>query len=1261
MRGETNNSNNQIPVEKSEYSGPLFVVRWKWLLGTIACFAVLGTILCVVYYFQTKDQGEFLIQSVSENLDKDNSRKTLEPLILYQKENPNDMKVVRALAEIYDKKAQSPQDYNNAIYYLRILRASGEIKNRDEELKINKQILDNQQRVSDRNEILETIQIILPLSPDDPEAWKNLVQVRAGLLTEGKYELTKRAPNEPLFFNELMEKALKLNPGDSELTSGYVTLLHTDSKNVLNCTTAEFQRLPLETRAERANQIMNWFVDNKDLEGNPIPEKSDEDETTKNAERVQKLLIHYEYRLNYNQIDPNDSDVDSELKEAIAIDSNNVVALSFINSFLRQQAFRLRMEKGIEAYEIAKKDIIERYQKMIAANRNFSLGYIQLAIVYRLDGDIKNRIATLEKGNEALKSNDLGVLIPLVVAYLENHDADNAAKKIRLIQQWIERNRGRDAGMIRPLQNIVIMLEARLLAIQGEPAKAIERFRSVFEPSIPNGDEQLIFDSLIVYAEQLGSAVLWEQGADVYLKIINYFEKENKATTPLNIDKMMIAYTSAIGAYSQIGMTNNIEMILARYIGYLQQILNKQNNNQTVRFWLASALDAQNRNKPAADKNWDEVQKQLDILKIPSNKKNVIPSWQVDMLQAKVLTEQIFLQQSENTFSEIEERILIPIRSVENAYSYDLTFLQELEGFYNLLRATKDRERVMSIIHDHPNGLPLWYALRAMRLSEMGNLREAREVVNEAVQKFQNAPEKEIFLNISNGFQKVDADRQTSLKLNKERLEQLRKEAAGQKTIPLYFQLGLLELDMGNLKEVAEIENTLMKMEGEKDGTLYKYLRAERLIQSAEKASATDPNIVKAREIQGGLVGTRPRWDRTFLLLTHIEDKIGNERGVLKAEIETIKKGNNDSNIYRDVIYLANKLGETDTENEYMQKALSLFPNFMRGFYLRFNPPYQAISHDFFRAVRREDATEAEKIAKQWLDLATQKMETPDDQMQLAVFNSVIGQGFFSIDKLDISKKYFETAATQGGETVLPLAKNYAASGDLAQSFKIIQEEMEKTKAKSQDETIFLEPVLGLLRDYNYEKNQVEWLDKRVEEYDVSKEESTPKILRLITFLMVRGMQEKTIPFYHRLCELNPQTPVFKNDLAFLIANQQTNDDAVRNEHCAESMKLIDAALAIVPNDAMIIDTKGLIFLLQNKPQDAVTCFEKSYNASAGGLLFQLHLAVALLRSGEKKDAEKHFEAVREIFKPQLEAISVANQKYYEELTKAFPQSEAAL
>ncbi|MDR1491467.1 MAG: hypothetical protein LBT05_01905 [Planctomycetaceae bacterium] len=1259
MRGE-NNNNNQISADKNEYSGPLFTIRWKWLLGTIACFTVLGAILCGVYYFQTKDQGEFLIRSISENLDKDNFRRSLEPLVLYQKENPTDMNVVRALAQIYDENAQISQDSNNAIYYLRILRASGEIKDRDEELKINKRILDNQRKISDHNGMLETIQILLPLSPNDPEAWKCLVQTRARLLAEGKYELTKRAPNEPLFFNELIEKALRLNPGDNELTSGYVTLLHADNKNMLNCTTPEFQQLPLATRAEKADKIMNWFVDNKDFEGNPVPEKNDEDEAAKNAKRVSKLLIRYEYRLGHNQTDPNASDIDSELKEIISIDPNNAIALSFINSFLEQQAFRIRAEKGIEAYEIAKKDTIGRYQKMIAANRRFSLGYIQLANLYRFDGDMENRIATLEKGNEALRSNDLGILIPLVSAYLENNDATNAAKNIRLIHQWIERNRGRGAERIRPLQNIAMMFEARLLAIQGEPAKSIEKFRNVFEPSIPAGDDQLIFDSLIVYAEQLGSAVLWEQGAEVYLKIINYFEKENKATTTLNINKMIIAYTSAIGAYAQIGMTNNIEMILARYIGYLRKILDKQNNHQMARFWLASALDSQNRNKPNAEKNWDEIQKQLDILKIPSNKKNVIPPWQVDLLQAKVLMEQIFSRQNENAFSEIEERILIPIRLAENTYSYDLTFLQELEGLYNLLRATKDSERVMSIIHDHKDGLPLWYAIRVMRLSEIGNLREMREVVNEAIQKFQNLPEKEIFLQIGNSLKNVGADGQTPLKLNKERLEQLRKEAAEKKTIPLYFQVGLLELDMGNLKEIAEIENTLMKMEGEKDGTLYKYLRAERLIQSAEKASNTDPNIVKAREIQGGLAGARPKWDRTFLLLAHIEDKVGNERGVLRAKIEAIKKGNNESGVYRDVVYLANKLGDTDVENEYAQKATSLYPNIMQRFYSRFDPPFQAILDDFLRAIRREDVIEAEKIARQWLSLANQKLESADDQMQLAIFNSVIGQGFFSIDKLDIAQKYFEAAAVQGGETVLPLAKNYAASGDLAQSLKIIQEEMEKTKAKSRDETIFIEPVLGLLRDYNYKKNQIEWLEKWAEKYDVSQEESTPKILRLITFLMVRNMQEKTIPFYRRLCELNPKNPVFKNDLAFLIANQQTDDDVAKKEHCDDAMKIIDDALAMANNDAMIIDTKGLVFLLQNKLQDAVACFEKSYNSSGGGLIFQLHLAVALLRSGEKKEAEKHFEAIREIFKPQLEAISAANKKYYEELAAAFPQPESA-
>ena len=215
---------------------------------------------------------------------------------------------------------------------------------------------------------------------------------------------------------------------------------------------------------------------------------------------------------------------------------------------------------------------------------------------------------------------------------------------------------------------------------------------------------------------------------------------------------------------------------------------------------------------------------------------------------------------------------------------------------------------------------------------------------------------------------------------------------------------------------------------------------------------------------------------------------------------------------------------------------------------------------------------------------------------------------------------------------------------------------------QSQTPEVYLLPVLALMRDYEYDPVWVQPFDDFVGAFSPSQTADPVKLYQYIEYWLIRGKNDLAIPFYRRLNELRSDNmvelndTVVLNDLAYMIAFQQTEDEAARKANIEEGLSLIDSALNQSENNANLIDTKGLIVLLQS-PRDAVPLFENAVKVS-NHPLFHLHLAVALLRDQQKDRAEEEFAAIREMLVPQKDLLPESNRNYTQELLDAFPESE---
>jgi predicted Zn-dependent protease len=137
--------------------------------------------------------------------------------------------------------------------------------------------------------------------------------------------------------------------------------------------------------------------------------------------------------------------------------------------------------------------------------------------------------------------------------------------------------------------------------------------------------------------------------------------------------------------------------------------------------------------------------------------------------------------------------------------------------------------------------------------------------------------------------------------------------------------------------------------------------------------------------------------------------------------------------------------------------------------------------------------------------------------------------------------------------------------------------------------------------------------------------------------------------------ELSSNNATILNDLAYLTAFRKTDDQATRDADFRESLNLIDKAMNLEENNPMPIDTKGLILMAQGRPAEAVPLFEKAVELANQSIIYRLHLAVALLRAGEKDQAESEFAAIRDLLVPQIELLPESNRDYTREMLEAFP------
>jgi len=213
-------------------------------------------------------------------------------------------------------------------------------------------------------------------------------------------------------------------------------------------------------------------------------------------------------------------------------------------------------------------------------------------------------------------------------------------------------------------------------------------------------------------------------------------------------------------------------------------------------------------------------------------------------------------------------------------------------------------------------------------------------------------------------------------------------------------------------------------------------------------------------------------------------------------------------------------------------------------------------------------------------DLVEKNPAVPAYRLQLASFETTAGAQQVASNP-NAARQYFENAAD-----------NY--------------KEILKTDSNSSDTWVRLGMLQRQLGNYG----------AAISSFQQASKADPKNISALLNEAMVfelQGNKDKASETYTRILGLDPENWLALNNMAFLNADKGTNLD--------QAMTWAERAKKRQPNSPQISDTLGYVYLKKNRNAEALQIFKQVVQESPKNSTFRLHLAMAMLKQGDKQGA----------------------------------------
>jgi tetratricopeptide (TPR) repeat protein len=115
--------------------------------------------------------------------------------------------------------------------------------------------------------------------------------------------------------------------------------------------------------------------------------------------------------------------------------------------------------------------------------------------------------------------------------------------------------------------------------------------------------------------------------------------------------------------------------------------------------------------------------------------------------------------------------------------------------------------------------------------------------------------------------------------------------------------------------------------------------------------------------------------------------------------------------------------------------------------------------------------------------------------------------------------------------------------------------------------------------------------------------------------LALMGQKDKARDVYNQALGVDPDNVLALNNLAYISADADQNLD--------QAMSLAERAKKRMPKSASVSDTLGYVYYRKNLTEQAIRELQSAVDSDPKNAAFRLHLAMALLKRGDKSGAKR--------------------------------------
>lgn len=127
---------------------------------------------------------------------------------------------------------------------------------------------------------------------------------------------------------------------------------------------------------------------------------------------------------------------------------------------------------------------------------------------------------------------------------------------------------------------------------------------------------------------------------------------------------------------------------------------------------------------------------------------------------------------------------------------------------------------------------------------------------------------------------------------------------------------------------------------------------------------------------------------------------------------------------------------------------------------------------------------------------------------------------------------------------------------------------------------------------------------------------------RLASMLERCGRSDEAIAAYRQVLQLQPENPVVMNNLAYLLADSGKDLD--------EALALVQKAQQKMPDESVVADTIGWIYVKKGMRQSAIQIFGNLTRKEPTSPTYRYHYALSLFANGDTKKARAELQAALE-------------------------------